>query len=76
MVKDVIVGLEIKFVDCGERGKYWLHNKLNDLTGKEWIKFTKSFKVIPTNDIKEFLENVIEQQITYFTKIKLYPTTF
>ena len=31
------------YIDLGERGRYNKKNKLNDLTGKEWIKFTKSW---------------------------------
>ena len=29
-------------VDFGERGKYDRRNKINDLTGKEWVYFTNS----------------------------------
>lgn len=29
-------------VDMGERGTYDKRNKLNDLTGKEWVYFTNS----------------------------------
>lgn len=29
-------------VDMGERGVYDKRNKLNDLTGKEWVYFTNS----------------------------------
>jgi hypothetical protein len=32
-----------EYIDLGERGKYNPNNKLNDLTGKEWIKFSKSW---------------------------------
>jgi DNA modification methylase len=42
-------------IDMGERGIYNKRNKLNNLTGKEWTKFTKSwfiFDAIPS-DIKE-----------------------
>ena len=42
-------------VDMGEKGIFNKRNKLNDLTGKEWTKFTKSwfvFDAIPS-DIKE-----------------------
>ena len=28
-------------VDMGERGTYDKRNKLNDLTGKEWVYFTR-----------------------------------
>ena len=31
------------FIDLGKQGKLSLNNKLNELTGKEWIKFTKSW---------------------------------
>jgi len=42
-------------LDLGDRGIYSKRNKLNELTGKEWIKFTKSwfvFDAIP-KDLKE-----------------------
>ena len=32
-----------EFLDLGTRGRYNTNNKLNDLTGKEWLKFTKSW---------------------------------
>lgn len=33
-------------VDMGERGTYDKRNKLNDLTGKEWVYFTNSVSVL------------------------------
>ena len=32
------------YIDLGERGRYYRKNKLNDLTGKEWIKFINKFR--------------------------------
>ena len=32
-----------KYINLGDRGRYNIDNKLNNLTGKEWIKFTKSW---------------------------------
>ena len=32
-----------KNIDTDNNGKYDNRNKLNDLTGKEWLKLTKSF---------------------------------
>ncbi|MFW9880150.1 MAG: hypothetical protein ACFFG0_44310 [Candidatus Thorarchaeota archaeon] len=31
-----------KYIDLGDRGRYCIHNKLNELTGKEWIIYSKS----------------------------------
>jgi len=65
-----------KVIDLGERGKFNLNNKLNDLTGKEWIKFTKSWFILhPQKRKKEeklhpakFPEILVEDFIKYFTK--------
>ena len=65
-----------KYVDLGERGKYNLNNKLNDLTGKEWIKFTKSWFVHRPPRRKEdeilhpakYPETLVEEFIKFFTK--------
>jgi len=63
-------------IDLGERGKLSPYNKLNDLTGKEWIKFTKSWfiHVPPRRKNNEILhpakypETLIEEFIKFFTK--------
>ncbi len=67
---------EKKYVDLGERGKLSLKNKLNDLTGKEWIKFTKSWFVHRPPRRKEdeilhpakFPESLVKEFIEFFTK--------
>ncbi len=63
-------------IDLGERGKLSPYNKLNNLTGKEWIKFTKSWFIhVPprrkNNEIlhpAKFPETLIEEFIKFFTK--------
>lgn len=63
-------------VDLGERGKYNPNNKLNELTGKEWIKFTKSwFLHNPPGRKKnellhpaKFPETLVKEFILFFTK--------
>lgn len=57
-----------KYIDLGDRGRYCIHIKLNDLTGKEWIIYSKSFKVIHAPTLEEFFEIIAEKQITFFTK--------
>jgi DNA modification methylase len=65
-----------KYVDLGERGKLNLNNKLNDLTGKEWIKFTKTWFVHRPPRRKEdeilhpakFPESLVKEFIQFFTK--------
>lgn len=65
-----------KYIDLGERGKYSLKNKLNDLTGKEWIKFTKSWFIHKPPKRKDehilhpakFPESLVEEFISFFTK--------
>lgn len=65
-----------KYIDLGERGKLSLKNKLNDLTGKEWIKFTKSWFIHrpPRRKKDEILhpakypETLVEEFIRFFTK--------
>lgn len=57
-------------------GIYSEKNKLNDLTGKEWIKFTKSWFIHnppPRKEIEilhpaKFPETLIEEFIKFFTK--------
>jgi len=59
-----------------EQGRYDLRNKLNDLTGKEWLKLTKSFmmseKCLDDKDAfmhpAPFLIKDIEKLIQMFTK--------
>ncbi len=63
-------------IDFGARGKYNLNNKLNNLTGKEWIKFSKSWFIHrpprrKTNELlhpAKFPETLIEEFISFFTK--------
>ena len=63
-------------VDLGERGRYHLKNKLNNLTGKEWVKFTKSWEIINPRRRKEdsilhpakYPEELVESFISFFTK--------
>lgn len=65
-----------KIIDLGERGKYNINNKLNDLTGKEWIKFTKSWFILRPPRRKEneilhpakFPEALVEDFINFFSK--------
>lgn len=64
------------FIDLGDRGKYNYNNKLNELTGKEWIKFTKSWFIHtpPRRKSNEILhpakypESLVEEFINFFTK--------
>lgn len=64
------------YIDLGERGKYNKNNKLNDLTGKEWIKFSKSWFIHtpPRRKNNEILhpakypESLVEEFIKFFTK--------
>lgn len=64
------------YIDLGERGKFNLRNKLNNLTGKEWIKFTKSWFIHrpPRRKDNEILhpakypESLVEDFIKFFTK--------
>lgn len=65
-------------IELGDRGKYTPRNKLNDLTGKEWIKFTRSwFKHNPPPRNKKnkehfhpakYPEDLIAKFIQFFTK--------
>jgi DNA modification methylase len=67
---------EDTYLDLGDRGKYNLKNKLNNLTGKEWIKFSKSWFIHRPPRRKEdeilhpakFPETLVEEFITFFTK--------
>lgn len=64
------------YIDLGERGRLNLNNKLNDLTGKEWIKFTKSWFIHrpPRRKNDEILhpakfpESLVAEFISFFTK--------
>lgn len=64
------------FVDLGSRGRLNKNNKLNDLTGKEWLKFTKSWFIHrpprrKTDEIlhpAKFPETLVEEFIKFFTK--------
>ncbi|MFB6186317.1 MAG: DNA methyltransferase, partial [Halobacteriaceae archaeon] len=57
-------------------GTYHENNQLNDLTGKEWIKFTKSWKVYKPRSRKEdevehpakFPEELVQDFVRFFTK--------
>ena len=63
-------------IDLGERGKLSPYNNLNDLTGKEWIKFTKSWFIHrpPRRKNNEMLhpakypETLVEEFIQFFSK--------
>lgn len=66
------------FVDLGSRGRLNKNNKLNDLTGKEWLKFTKSWFIHRPPRRKDdeilhpakFPESLVEEFIKFFTKKK------
>ena len=64
------------YVDLGAKGRYCLKNRLNELTGKEWIKFSKSWFVhnppprgrdVISHPAK-FPETLAERYISFFTK--------
>jgi len=65
-----------KYIDLGDRGRFSKNNKLNSLTGKEWIKFTKSWFIHspPRRNSKEILhpakfpESLVKEFIDFFTK--------
>jgi DNA modification methylase len=67
---------EEKFIDLGSRGRLNKNNKINDLTGKEWLKFTKSWFVLRPPRRKEdellhpakFPEALVEEFVLFFTK--------
>lgn len=71
---------EKNIINLGKRGKYNSLNKLNDLTGKEWIKFSKSWFIHrpkKRNEIEilhpaKFPESLIEEFIFFFTKKNQY----
>ena len=63
-------------INLGDRGWYHKKNKLNDLTGKEWLKFTKSWEIVNPRRRKidqllhpaKFPEELIISFLQYFTK--------
>ncbi len=63
-------------VDMGERGIYHKDNKLNELTSKEWIKFTRTWFVHypPARKDDEILhpakfpESLVKEFILFFTR--------
>ena len=65
-----------KKIDFGERGVYRTDNKLNNLTGKEWVKSTKSWFIINPKRRKhdtilhpaKFPEELAKELVEYFTK--------
>jgi len=65
-----------EYEDRGDLGRYNSNNKLNNLTGKQWIKFTKSWFIHnppPRKDKKilhpaSFPETLIKEFIEFFTK--------
>ncbi|MCX6173260.1 MAG: site-specific DNA-methyltransferase [Ignavibacteriales bacterium] len=67
---------ENNFINLGLRGRLNKNNKLNDLTGKEWLKFTKSWFIHRPPRRKEneilhpakFPESLVEEFIKFFTK--------
>ena len=68
--------LKKEIIDLGERGKYNSLNKLNALTGKEWIKFSKSWFIHKPPQRKKnevlhpakFPESLVSEFISFFTK--------
>jgi len=68
--------MDEKYEDRGELGRYNFNNKLNELTGKQWIKFTKSWFIHnppPRSKSKilhpaSYPETLIEEFILFFTK--------
>ncbi|MFA7421144.1 MAG: DNA methyltransferase [Melioribacteraceae bacterium] len=65
-----------EYIDLGERGRLNPNNKLNELTGKEWLKFTKSWFIHHPSKRKDkevlhpakFPETLVEEFISFFTK--------
>lgn len=62
--------------NTNKKGTLHKRNKLNDLTGSEWIKFTKSWYVLNPRqrDDQEFVhpakfpEDLVERYVSFFTK--------
>jgi DNA modification methylase len=67
---------EERYIDLGKRGVYDRKNQLNNLTGKEWIKFTKSWKIYKPKQREEyqithpakFPESLVKDFVSFFTK--------
>ncbi len=67
---------ENKYIEIPGRGKYNKKNKLNNLTGREWIKFTKSWFIHSPKRRKEdeilhpakYPESLVEEFISFFSK--------
>ncbi len=67
---------ENRYIDLGDRGKLSKNNKLNELTGKEWIKFTKSWFIHRPPKREEdvilhpakYPESLVAEFINFFTK--------
>lgn len=65
-----------KKIDLGKRGFYKSNNKMNNLTGKEWVKSTKSWFIINPSRRKEdtvlhpakFPEELVKEFVGFFTK--------
>lgn len=59
-----------------KKGTHHKHNKLNDLTGSEWIRFTKSWYVLNPRQRGDqefvhpakFPEDLVERYVSFFTK--------
>jgi len=68
--------IDENYIDFGELGRYCKNNKLNELTGKQWIKFTKSWFILRPqrrlgNELlhpAKFPESLVERYIKFFTK--------
>lgn len=64
------------YIDLGKRGRLNKYNKLNSLTGKEWIKFTKSWFIhrpARRNNREilhpaKFPESLVKEFIEFFTR--------
>lgn len=76
MVESTSKNKEKRYLDLGDRGSYDKKNKLNELTGKEWIRFTKSWKIYRPKPREEkeiqhpakFPEKLVEDFVRFFTK--------
>jgi DNA modification methylase len=67
---------EDSYIDLGERGRLSKKNRLNDLTGKEWLKFTKTWFIHRPKRRKDseilhpakYPESLVSEFISFFTK--------
>jgi len=67
---------KVVYTDLGERGRLSNNNKLNDMTGKEWIKFTKSWFIhrpkrrneVETLHPAKYPESLVQEFIEFFSK--------